>query len=409
MSLTYEEFIDDNLVPALKIGKIPSSLGMHDWSLKKKLSYLTERKEILYAIWSLESGGNKFSKNFYRAFANEARVLLLSEHDSMPQLKAFQEQIAKEVLEIFDDPNILKYYYHKHEALITLIKYHKDAYVKSRVLDYKNLYTDNRVGSNRMYGMLASFQSEIWLLYQRTQVDNWDVFMKYFDDVIRNNDINIEKLKNYQERFARKKSNVVFEEDPPVSGKPNGHLFGLKNVKSQKRFNSIAKKDSSDKKDFVYTYYNEFQQLESKVCFWVSLYKYPWIKYYKHYASFRSAIDTEISLNADTQKLPSELYQLVRELVDYKFEKVEFVKNFLEPFEDKEVQIARANPKEHLLNWNNEIIALMDKRTYSVSELEAIRNMCYLRAMCLLPREEAKRKFDTSYFASSVYETRTKE
>ncbi len=404
MSLTYEEFIDEQLVPVLKIGKIQSSPTMHCWPLKKKLAYLTERKEILYGIWSLENGGNKFSKNFYRAFANEARVLLLSEHNSMPKLKAFQEQIAKEVVEIFDNPKILNYYYHKHEAEITMIRYHSDSYIKSRVLDYKNLYTDKRVGANRFFGLLASFQSEIWLLYQRTQVENWNVFLSYFDEIIRNSDINNQKLNNYQKNnlseVTENLSDAAFK---------NNDLFNLHNLKSQKRFIGFANQDSKGKEDFLSSYFDEYQRLESKVCFWVSLYKFPWIKYYKHYAPFREAIDTEISLNAGTHKLPSQLYELIRELVDYKFEKVEFVKNFLEPLEDKEIRLARANPQAHLKKWNKEIYQLMEGNIYTQEELQRIKNMCYLRAMCILPREQLKVKFPTDYFASSVYETKIKE
>ena len=390
MQLTYEEFESDKITPILKIMKIPSSPQMHRWTLTKKLNYLTERKEILYGIWSLEPGGNIFSKNFYRAFANEARLLLSTNHNHMDKLKSFQEEIFKEVCAIFDDPTILNDYYKKHEQEITLIKYHKDEYIKSRVVDYQNLYADESVSANKFMGLSASFQSEIWLLYQRAVVENWKVYMQYFDVTIRQSEINIEKMQNYQKTykkaFGEKTPPLTMEDTLPQRDKRKEikeSIFPINpqalNKKSEKKFNRLAHKNRTDYKSF----YDEYQTLEHKVDYWIDLYKYPWIKYRTHYQSFREAIGTEIMLHERSQLMPQELYDLVKDLVDFKFEKVEFIKNFLDTKENPEIVVARSEPYEALRIWNNEIAKLMKGKEFTKDELKDIKNMCYLRASCL--------------------------
>ena len=104
MYYSIKEFIDDNKVIPLQVLDTPSSPNMQEWALKKKFKYLTERKELLYGIWSFEVGGNRYPKNFYRAFANEARLLLLYDHNQMDRLIKFQNEIFEEVKQIQANP-----------------------------------------------------------------------------------------------------------------------------------------------------------------------------------------------------------------------------------------------------------------------------------------------------------------
>lgn len=414
--ITYEEFENDEITPTLSITTIPSSVSMHKWTLKKKLAYLTERKEILYAIWSLEPGGNIFSKNFYRAFANEARMLLNTEHNHMDKLKEFQNGIFKEICLIYENPEILNAYYKAHEHEMTLIRYHKDSYIKSRIIDYKNLYSDPNVSANKFWGLSASLQSEIWLLYQRSVVENWDVYMKYFDTQIRQSQTNFDKIVKY---------NTTYKENHPTNSKsylykitPKDEKIAMKkssafseetiettDKKGEKQFQSLSEKNKKDYKEF----HDEYKNLEQKVLFWVNLYKYPWIKYRLHYQAFREAIDTEIMLNELSAKMPTELYDLVKSLVDYKFEKVEFIKNFLNCKEHKEIAKARAAPQEHLSKWNDEITNLMKGHTFTPEQQKAIKNMGYLRAMCIYHVDEQSQNNEQSSFDKNKYKRKTLE
>ncbi len=404
MYYSLDEFIDDNKVIPLQVMGISPSHNMQNWSIKKKLSYLTERKELLYGIWSFEVGGNKYPKNFYRAFANEARLLLLYEHDKMPKLVEFQNKIFEEVQAIQHDPEILSQYYLKHEKQLTLIRYHKDEYIKQRIADYQYLLFD-MPSKHKVYGVAMSLQSEIRLLYQRSFVENWETYNKYIDYVLYEdcqilNQQAEEKIFDtyFNETLEKRISTLAAPESKISNSEQNtdaistgnskekcvlkpAEKFGVNMRKSEKKYakfanSRIAKKDREN-------YQKEFLLLDDKICFWLSLYKDPRVIFSKHYQAFRDAIETEITINEMSGAMPKALYDLARELVDYKFEKVEFIKNFLKYREDLIVTEVKKDPKKYLDNYWKEIHSIIHDQDITPEFGKKIHDMYALKSSLL--------------------------
>ncbi len=404
MYYSLEEFIDDNKVIPLQVMDLTSSSTMQGWTLNKKLKYLTERKELLYGIWSFEVGGNKYPKNFYRAFANEARLLLLYEHDKMPRLVEFQNKIFEEVQAIQHDPEILSQYYLKHEKQLTLIRYHKDEYIKQRVTDYRYLLKDLPT-KHKVLGGVMSLQSEIRLLYQRSFVENWETYNQYIDYIlyedypileqsdeektsILNLDKALEKRISTPATSETKITDIASNDARPSVEKSvekknikPAEKFNVNVRKSEKKYekyasNSIAKKNREN-------YQKEFLLLDDKICFWLSLYKDPRVIFSRHYQAFRDAIETEITINEMSGSMPKPLYDLARELVDYKFEKVEFIKNFLQYREDLIVTEVKKDPKKYLDDYWKEIHSIIHDQDITPEFGKRIHDMYALKSSLL--------------------------
>ena len=376
MLYSLEEFLDDEKVKPLQVMEICSNPDMYKWPLKKKLRYLTERKEILYGIWSLENGGHKFSKNFYRAFANEAKLLLTLNHDNMQRLIEFQNQILDEITIIRDNPEMLYAAYEKHEKQLTLIRYHKDEYIKQRILDYKNLLkaTNSKAKS---YGVILSLRSEIRLLYQRGYVDNWETINNYMAVIF--DKPKTPPQSDLSPKIVDKRPNVSSTKRQPNNMKST--IRDINHSKAEKKFLTYSEKNSfSQEKN---AYHQKFMELDDKIYFWICLYKDPGIVYFRDYQRFRDAINTEIDVSELSGEMPPELYQIARNLVDFKFEKVEFIKNFLEFREDDEVTKVKENANAYLANYWQEILSNIEGKQISPEFAKRINEMFKLKANLL--------------------------
>ena len=299
-------------------------------------------------------------------------------------------------------------YYKKHEKQLTLIRYHKDEYIKQRILDYNNLFM-NMPSKHKVYGAALSIQSEIRLLYQRTYVENWNTYNRFIDYTLygvseKNAPIKLTPKNNSSTKTKQPQSEIeedYFDEasdqiDSIISAKINSiHVdkeilplqkFTANQRRSEKKFDDYAQKKIPEKDREKYQ--REFLILDDKICFWLSLYKDPRVIYSKHYNAFREAINTEIDINELTQKMPATLYQLTRDLVDFKFEKVEFIKNFLQYREDVIVTQTKKDAKKYLDDYWEEIHEIISDKKLTPEFSKRIHDMYVLKS-CLLSQSKS--------------------
>ena len=377
---------------------IKPDIKMIEWDFDKKISYLKQKKELLYEAWwqKLQSTPNiKFEKtnkdafyHFYNAITSFAKVLLVSNYDeNMPQVIKFQQETEQEVESFLAYPKILENRCEKHslalkQKVTQIINDHTafDEFFKNELNTIRMLYIYPETNENRYLWLRIGYKCEAFLfnkdsIYQNTEQARTfgNKFIKDFDDML----LPVRKFKSIEKRQNSQSSNEI-------SHPKYYYIFQ----------NLVAAHPEYEK------YRTEFFALSERIRIWTMMFEDKRYTYYRHYDSFQKAINTDIKLRTWDTPLPKPVLNSLYRYAVIRFEKMEVFKKISSNVVSTDIKTLQTNYRDYLLDWTKQIGELQKQHDFSPELKNDIMSMYYIQASFF-----TKKKLECDYYMDKISKT----
>ena len=318
-----------------------------EWKFEDKIKYLNEYKDFLYEIWYQKIKAadakdhlevNKLTQhNFYLAFSSFAKNILRINFDEyVSEIVNYQKQVEKEFERVRFNTKELKSLCQNHSSNLQEEAHQvlsnakiRNNYLKSRLIEFRNIYIAPTTNVNRMTDIKAGFKGECWLIAGQNQAfaseKDIDTFIQFWFTQINeilppiySFKLQIEKENNKPE--VQVKKYVVYFKD--------------------------AEQNNPSLAEFKDNYY----ELCQKINFLSHIYEDSIFKYKKDYPRFRKASKTLTQLYLKSNKIPQELVPYVEKYTNNRYEKLEAYKHSAHPTVAPQIISARESYEEFMYN-----------------------------------------------------------